>query len=272
MNIQELAKRLFMLEFLYDDVFKIDINSPRFEEISKELFHELEENEIITHKGFAEKFECSCGEGLCEETVKDGVYFCGECGNFETINEERKLYKVDCESIFIMISNTFNEIVTKYKELESFVPSKKGFLQNELSPIGTFNDADLGIYFLHKKQHAQYFKKQKENAKTLIFTLDDNVKHFADYYISCGDILNNAGSFSLAKINAKLFGVLSKIYANQNLKKEAAKFHILHILKSGSGKYKFQGGREKFIQDMVRDFQGVKQDYVEKLWKDYMKE
>jgi len=271
MNIQELAKCLFMLEFLCDDVFEIDINSPRFEEISKELFQKLEANEIITHKGFAEKFECSCSEGFLEETLHDGIYFCSECENFETINEERKRYKVDCESIFIMISNTFNEIVTKYKELESFVLSKKGFLQNELSPIGTFNDVDLEIYFLHKKQHAQDFKKQKENTKTLIFTLDGNVEHFADYYISCGDILNDDGSFSLAKINAELFGVLSEIYANQDLKKEAAKFHILHILKSGSRKYKFQGGRGKFIQDMMRDFQGIKQDYVEKLWKENMK-
>ena len=170
-----------------------------------------------------------------------------------------------------MISNTFNEVVTKYKELESFVSSKKGFLQNELSPIGTLENADLEIYFLHKKVHAQSFKKQKENAKTLIFTLDGNVEHCADYYISCGDILNDEGSFSLAKINAELFDVLSKVYANQNLKKEAAKFHTLHLLKSGSGKYKCHGGREKFIQDMMRDFKGVTQDYVEKLWGDCMK-
>ena len=271
MNIQELAKRLFRLEFLSDDGFEIDINSPKFEDYEWELFQELEESEIITHKGFAEKFECYCG-GFLEESSQDGIYFCGECGNFETINEERKLYKVDCESIFTMISNTLNEIVTKYQELKSLKIGKRCFFEKKVSQIGFLKNADLEIYFLHKKIHAQNFKKQKENAKTLIFTLDGNVEHFADYYISCGDILNDEGSFSLAKINAELFGVLSKVYANQNLKKEAAKFHTLHLLKSGSGKYKCHGGREKFIQDMMRDFQGVKQDYVEKLWKDYMKE
>lgn len=270
MNIQELAKRLFRLEFLSDDGFEIDINSPKFECYEQELFQELEENEIITHKGFAEKFECSCS-GFLEESLQDGIYFCGECGNFETINEARKLYKVDCESIFTMISNTLNEIVNEYQELKSLEITKRCFFEKKVSQIGFLENADLEIYFLHKKIHAQNFKKQKENAKTLIFTLDGNVEHCADYYISCGDILNDEGSFSLAKINAELFGVLSKIYANQNLKKEAAKFHTLHLLKSGSQKYKFQGGREKFIQDMMRDFKGVTQDYVEWLWKENMK-
>ena len=69
-----------------------------------------------------------------------------------------------------------------------------------------------------------------------------------------------------------LEAVLSKIYANQNLKKEAAKFHTLYLASLGKDRYKIHGQREEFIQDMVRDFQGVKQDYVEKLWKDYMKE
>ena len=171
-----------------------------------------------------------------------------------------------------MISNTFNEIVNKYKELEGFILSKKGFLQNALSPIGTLENADLEIYFLHKKQHAQSFKKQKENAKTLIFTLDGNVEHFVDYYISCGDILNDDGSFSLSKINAKLFEVLSKIYANQNLKKEAAKLHTLHILKSGNTKYKFAGGWTKFNQDMRTQFPKAGKEYIQELWIDYMKE
>lgn len=269
MNIQELAKRLFRLEFLSDDGFEIDINSPKFEGYAQELFQELEENEIITHKGFAENFECFCG-GFLEESLQGGIYFCGECGNFEKIKEERRIYKVYCDSIFTMISNTFNEIVTKYKELESFVSSKKGFLQNELSPICTCNDVDLAIYFLHKKQHAQDFKKQKENGKTLIFTLDGSIENFADYYISCGDILNDEGSFSLAKINAELFSVLSKIYSESS-KKEAAKFHTLHLLKSGNTKYKFAGGWTKFNQDMMRDFKGVAQDCIESLWFNLMK-
>jgi hypothetical protein len=155
--------------------------------------------------------------------------------------------------------------------LKSLEITKQCFLEKKISQIGFLENADLEIYFLHKKIHAQNFKKQKENAKTLIFTLDGNVEHFADYYISCGNILNDDGSFSLAKINAQLFGVLSKVYASQNLKKEAAKFYTLTLVNSGSGKYKFHGGREKFIQDMMRDFKGVKQDYIEKLWCDLMK-
>ena len=270
MNIQELAKRLFRLEFLSDDGFEIDINSPKFEGYAQELFQELEENEIITHKGFAEKIECSCS-GFLEESLQDGIYFCGECGNFEKIKEERRIYKVYCDSIFTMISNTFNEIVTKYQELKSLEITKQCFLQNELSPIGTLENADLEIYFLHKKVHAQSFKKQKENAKTLIFTLDGNVEHFADYYISCGDILNDEGSFSLVKINAELFSVLSKIYSESS-KKEAAKFHTLHLLKSGNTKYKFAGGWTKFNQDMRTQFPKAGKEYIQELWKDYMKE
>ena len=52
-----------------------------------------------------------------EETLQDGVYFCSECGNFEKINEERRIYKVDCESIFTMISNTLLELLPTPKTL-----------------------------------------------------------------------------------------------------------------------------------------------------------
>lgn len=266
--MKEFAQQLFKLEFLSDDGFNIDINSPKFKGIDINFFQILENNKIITHKGFAEKIECCCG-GLLEETLQDGIYFCAECESFEKINQEQRIYKVCCESIFIMIKDVLSVIVNQYKELETFIPSNKGFFQNETSPIGFLKNVDLEIYFLHKQHHAQNFKKQNDNSKILIFTPDGGVANFADYYISCGNILNDKGLFSLEKINAELFQVLYKVYQKCGSKKEAAKFYTLYLLKSESKKYKFHGGREKFIQDMMRDFQGVKQDFIEKLWNEF---
>jgi hypothetical protein len=267
--MNELAKELFRLEFLSENGFEFEKSSRQFEGFDVSHFEILQENEIITHKGFTERPECSCG-GLFEETFEDGVYSCPECGNFEKIHEERRIYKVDCESIFIAISESLQKIASKFEELESFVLHKKGFLQNQIMLIGSLKNLDLEIYFLHKQHHAQDFKKQKENTKTLIFTLDGSVSNFADYYISCGEILNDEGSISLAKINVELFAVLYEICKEQGLAKNAAKFYVLHMLKSGSKKYKFDGGRKAFIQDMTKNF-NISKEYAEKLWIDFMR-
>lgn len=269
MNTKELAKELLRLEFLSDNGFTFEKSSRKFEDFDINQFEILQENGIITQKGFVKKPECSCG-GIFEETFEDEKYFCGECGNFEEIANEKPIFQVSCQEIFIAISESLQKIARKFEELESFVLDKKGFFQNEITPIGGLKNLNLEIYFLHKSNHAQNFKKQKENNKTLIFTLDGSVSNFADYYISCGEILNDDGSIAFAKINMELFSVLYKAYQQRNLMKEASKFYTLHILKSGNKRYKFDGGRKAFLQDMVKNF-NITNDYAEKLWNGFMK-
>ena len=69
----------------------------------------------------------------------------------------------------------------------------------------------------------------------------------------------------------ELFSVLYKVYQQRNLMKEVSKFYTLHIVKSANKKYKFDGGRKAFLQDMVKNF-NIPNDYAENLWKDFMKE